>query len=211
MADQWYVREGRLIEGPWPWEHVRQAALSGEIGPETLISRMPTSGWVAARHYAMLKFSDKPQDDARRRVLWKRRGRKSWLAAVATVLILSGIVAITTRTRPQKANPPPDVARQIPERAAQVPPPREARRQQSHLRWQRRSQEGASGILVQPSGLVSLARMNSSRFVIGTRAPAVQAASSCFSLADVPSPGLRPPSPKGRGFFPPSPCGRGSG
>ncbi len=61
MADQWYVREGRLIEGPLPWEHVRQAALSGEIDPETLISRMATGGWVAARRYAMLKFSDSPK------------------------------------------------------------------------------------------------------------------------------------------------------
>jgi hypothetical protein len=144
MADQWYVREGRLIDGPLSWDEVRQAALDGRIRPETLISRSETDGWVAAHYYATLKFSNQSPGTARLRARRKRPRRKSRVAAIVTLLILSAIIAFSTRTELKK-DIPPAIARPVPQSAveqpaADVPPPRVPQPEPSHLRWQRKMQ-----------------------------------------------------------------------
>ena len=124
MADVWYCRRGKSTEGPFTRSELRQAALSGSIAPDTLISESQTGGWVAAKRASDLQFGKSIESSPPpvRRVkaeqrLQSLRPRKTWvmLAVGGTIVAaLTIALAIARRDEPMPVadgNRPPITGR----------------------------------------------------------------------------------------------------
>jgi hypothetical protein len=106
MDDVWYVRRRKTIEGPFPRSELRQAALSGHVTPETLVSQSQASGWVAAKRIGDLKFgttielsSPRSRPPAETKSPRSFRGRKTGavLGVIGTALAVLAIALAISR------------------------------------------------------------------------------------------------------------------
>lgn len=127
MSQTWYVRDGRRIDGPFTLAELRQAASSGNIRPDTLVSESRTGGWVAARHIARLPFGGQATTPERlaRVVSDRRRAPRSLrinrrAVAIGTTGLLALLLTIAVWRREE-----PVLVGQTPKAVSQTTPPNE--------------------------------------------------------------------------------------